>query len=54
MRTILWVSLVIVIVVVIVELAWLAKTSLSWVLLGLAVAIGLQAIYLLRSMKKRN
>ena len=47
-RTLLWVSLIIVIIVAITELAWLGKTGLAWVIFGLAVAVGLQAVYLLR------
>lgn len=37
-----------IIIVAITELFWLGMTSLAWVILGLAVAIGLQALYLLR------
>jgi len=48
MKTLLWASLVIVIVVAINELFWLGKTSLAWVILGLAIAMGLQAVYLIK------
>ena len=48
MKSLLWASLIIVIIVTITELAWLGKTGLAWVILGLAVAVGLQAVYLLR------
>ena len=47
MKILLWASLVIVIVVAINELFWLGKTSLAWVILGLAIAMGLQVLYLL-------
>lgn len=46
-KYLLWASLVVVIVVVINELIWLGRTSLAWIILGLAIAIGLQAVYLL-------
>ena len=48
MKILLWVALVTVIIVVINELTWLGRSDLAWVILGLAVAIGLQAVYLLR------
>jgi hypothetical protein len=48
MRNLLWASLIIAIVVAIAELAWLGETGLAWVILGLAIAVGLQAVYLLR------
>ena len=47
MKTLLWASLIIVIIIAIQELFWLGKTSLAWVILGLAVAMALQAVYLL-------
>ena len=47
MKILLWASLIIVIVIVITELFWLGKSSLAWVIIGLAVAIGLQAVYLI-------
>ncbi len=47
MRTLLWASLIIVIVIVINELTWLGRSDLAWVILGLAVAMGLQVVYLL-------
>jgi len=47
MKYLLLASLIIVIIIAINELFWLGKTSLAWVILGLAVAIGLQAVYLL-------
>jgi len=47
MKYLLWASLIIIIVIAINELFWLGKTSLAWVILGLAVAMGLQVVYLL-------
>jgi len=47
MKGLLWASLVVVIIIVIQELFWLGKSDLAWVILGLAVAIGLQTVYLL-------
>ncbi len=47
MKILLWASLIIVIIVAIQELFWLGKSSLAWVIIGLAVAIGLQTVYLL-------
>ncbi len=47
MKGLLWASLIIAIVVAINELFWLGKTSLAWVIIGLAVAMGLQTVYLL-------
>jgi len=47
MKILLWVALTIVIIVVINELTWLGRTDLAWVILGLAVAMGLQVVYLL-------
>ena len=48
MKGLLWASLVIVIIVAINELTWVGKTSLAWVILGIAVALGLQTVYLIR------
>ena len=47
MKFLLWASLIIVIIVAINELFWLGRTGLAWVIIGLAVAIGLQVVYLL-------
>jgi len=47
MKILLWASLVIVIIIAINELFWLGKSDLAWVILGLAVAMGLQVVYLL-------
>jgi hypothetical protein len=48
MKYLLWVSLIIAIIVAVIELFWLGKSELAWVILGLAVAVGLQAVYLMR------
>ena len=47
MKYLLWASLIIVIIIAINELFWLGKSDLAWVILGLAVAMGLQVVYLL-------
>ena len=51
MKGLLWVSITIAAIVAVYELTWLGRSELAWVLLGLAVAMGLQAVYLL--IKKR-
>ena len=47
MKGLLWVSITIAAIVAVYELTWLGRSSLAWVIIGLAVAIGLQAAYLL-------
>ena len=47
MKYLLWASLVIVIIIAINELFWLGKSSLALVVIGLAIAIGLQTVYLI-------
>jgi len=47
MKILLWASLIIVIIMAIQELFWLGKSDLALVILGLAVAMGLQVVYLL-------
>jgi len=47
MKALLWVSVIIAAIIFFQELAWLGKSDLALVILGLAVAIGLQAGYLL-------
>ena len=47
MKILLWASLIIVIIIVIYELFWLGRSELALVILGLALAIGLQTAYLL-------
>jgi len=41
------ISLIIAIIIVIDEVIWIGKSSLAWVIIGLGVAAGLQAIYLI-------
>jgi len=43
----LWVAFIIASGIAIYELTWIARSSLSWVLFGLAVAIALIAVHLL-------
>jgi hypothetical protein len=47
MKGLLWASLIIIIVVIVNELTWLGRTSLAWVIIGVAAAVGLQVVYLL-------
>jgi len=47
MKGLLWVSITIAAIVAVYELTWLGRSSLAWVIIGLAVAVGLQAVYLL-------
>ena len=47
MKFLLWASLIIVIIIAINELFWIGRSDLAWVILGLAIAIGLQILYLL-------
>lgn len=51
MKILLWASLIIVIIIIINELFWIGKSDLAWVIIGLAVAMGLQAVYLLAKKK---
>ena len=46
-KHLLWAFLIIVFVVAINELFELGRTSLAWVIIGIAVAVGLQAVYFL-------
>jgi len=48
MKYLLWASLTIAAIVAVYELTWLGRSGLAWVIIGLAVAIGLQAVYLIR------
>ena len=48
MKYLLWAALIIVIIIIINELFWLGRSELAWVILGLAIAVGLQVVYLLR------
>ena len=44
-RSLLWVSLVIGVVVAFYELTWVGRSSLAWVIIALAAAVVLQAVY---------
>ena len=44
-RSLLWVSVVIAIIVAFYELTWVDKSSLAWVIIAVAVAVVLQAVY---------
>ena len=46
-----WISLIIAAIVVVNEITWIGKTDLAWIFIGLGVAVGLQAIYLLAEKK---
>ena len=48
MKNLLYISLILAGVVAVTELAYLGETSLAWVIMALAVAVGLQAIYLIK------
>ena len=48
MRNLLYISLALSGIVILNELAYLGETSLALVILALAVAVGLQAIYLIK------
>jgi hypothetical protein len=47
MKYLIWLAIIIAVVVVINEIAYVGTTSLAWVVIGLAVAVGALAIYLL-------
>ena len=51
MKYLIWVALVIVAVVIVNEIAYIGQSSLAWVVIGLAVAIGALSIYLLSEKK---
>ena len=44
-KSLLWISLVIAGIIFIYEFSWLGKSSLTLVIMALAIAIGLQAVY---------
>jgi len=52
MKKLLYTSLVLAGLTIITELFYLARTTLALVIIGLAVAIGLQGIYLLKKIKE--
>jgi len=47
MKGLLWIPIIIAAIVAIYELTWLGRSDLAWVILGLAIAVALQAVYLL-------
>jgi len=47
MKALLWISVIIAAIIFFQELTWIGKSGLAPVIMGLAVAIGLQAGYLL-------
>jgi len=47
-NALLWTSVILAGIVTIYELTWLGRSDLAWVILVLAVAIALQAVYLIR------
>ena len=51
MKILLQISLVLVGFVFLTELSWIGKSDLAVVIMGLAIAIGLQAIYLIKKDK---
>ncbi len=46
-KSLLWVSLAIVVIIAINEIFWLGKSSLAWVILGITLAIGMLVVYFL-------
>lgn len=48
MKSLLYTSLALLGIVILNEFAYLGQTSLAWVLMVLAIAIGLQGIYLIK------
>lgn len=51
MKNLLYISLIISIIVIILEIRYLGESSLAFVIMLLAVAIGLQGYYLLNNKK---
>jgi len=51
MKYLIWLALVIVVVVIFQEVAYIGETSLAWIIIGLAVAVGAVSIYLLAEKK---
>lgn len=51
MKYLLWLALLIAVVVVVNEFAYIGQTSLAWVVIALAAAIGAVAIYLVAEKK---
>ena len=46
------IALIIAIIVIIVEIPWLARTPLAFVITGLAVAVGLNSIAIIKNQKR--
>jgi len=46
-KILLWVSIIIVVIVAIQELFWIGKSDLAIIIIALAMAIGLQSVYLI-------
>lgn len=51
MKSLPYISLIIAIIVIVNELAYLSTTSLAWVIIALAVGVGLNSINLLKAQK---
>lgn len=49
MKNLLYVSIVLSVFVILQELTYIGETNLAWVILLLAVAIGLQGVYLIKN-----
>lgn len=47
MKYLIWFAIIVAVIVVINEIAYVGTTSLAWVVIGLAAAIGALSIYLL-------
>jgi len=48
MKNLLYISIGLAGIVILNELAYLGETGLAWVITGLAIAVGLQGIYLVK------
>lgn len=51
MKSLPYISLILAIIVVVNELAYLGDTSLAWVIIALAVGVGLNSINLIKNRK---
>jgi len=51
MKYLLWLALLIAVVVIVNEFAYIGQTSLAWVVIALSVAVGAVAIYLMAEKK---
>ena len=52
MKSLPYVSLILAIIVVVNELAYVGSTSLAWVIIALAVGMGLNSIHLIKCNRK--